>query len=144
MLSVGDRVWAPHEEQSWVAGRITAIDATKALTIDTEFGKLTVAGADASKLEACGSHIDQDIINLVDLDEMSEGAILHHVRKRFKDKKIYTHVGNILVAVNPFERLDIYGIHILLFFFPLSFSLSRFNYLTVVVFTQDQIRYNSI
>ena len=113
MMNVGDRVWAPHEEHSWVAGRIAAIDASKAVTIDTEFGKVTVAAADASRLEACGSHIDQDIQNLVDLDEMSEGAILHHVRKRFKDKKIYTHVGNILVAVNPFERLDIYGMRFL-------------------------------
>ena len=39
----------------------------------------------------------------------SQGAILHHVRKRFSKGIIYTHVGAILVAVNPFERLPIYG-----------------------------------
>ncbi len=38
-----------------------------------------------------------------------QGAILHHVRKRFSRGLIYTHVGAILVAVNPFEKLDIYG-----------------------------------
>jgi myosin heavy subunit len=43
------------------------------------------------------------------LDELSEGAILHHVRKRFVNKTIYTNVGAILVAVNPFENLPIYG-----------------------------------
>ena len=34
---------------------------------------------------------------------------MHHVRKRFARGLIYTHVGAILVAVNPFERLPIYG-----------------------------------
>jgi myosin V len=53
--------------------------------------------------------VNEVVENLVDLDELSEGAILHHVRKRFKKHQIYTHVGAILVAVNPFERLDIYG-----------------------------------
>jgi myosin heavy subunit len=40
---------------------------------------------------------------------LTQGAILHHVRKRFTRGLIYTHVGAILVAVNPFERLPIYG-----------------------------------
>eukprot|EP00605_Chrysophyceae_sp_TOSAG23-4_P002422 GSChrysophyteH1.ASY1.ANO1.2681.1 assembled CDS len=40
--------------------------------------------------------------------KLVEGAILHHVKKRFAKRKIYTHVGPILVAVNPFERLPIY------------------------------------
>ena len=108
-LSVGDRVWAPHEEFAWLTGRIVSIDASKAVEVETEAGRLRIMPADAAKLETCGSYIEQDIHNLVDLDEMSEGAILHHVRKRYKDKKIYTHVGTILVAANPFERLDIYG-----------------------------------
>jgi myosin heavy subunit len=45
------------------------------------------------------------------LDVFSEGSILHHVRKRFhKDAGagIYTFVGSILVACNPFERFKIY------------------------------------
>ena len=62
-----------------------------------------------TKLEVCGSHIDDNVENLVDLDELSEGAILHHKRLRFQKKIIYTHVGSILVAVNPFEALSIYG-----------------------------------
>jgi len=34
---------------------------------------------------------------------------LHHVRKRFLNGNIYTFVGSILVAVNPFKSLDIYN-----------------------------------
>jgi myosin heavy subunit len=109
MSSVGDRVWAPHEEYSWLAGRIVSIDSASVEIDTTEVGKIKLTGAAKTKLESCGSHVDQDVYNLVDLDEMSEGAILHHVRKRYNNKKIYTMVGSILVAANPFERLDIYG-----------------------------------
>jgi len=38
------------------------------------------------KLEPCGNHLDENVDNLVDLDELSEGAILHHVRNRFLRK----------------------------------------------------------
>ncbi len=58
--------------------------------------------------DPCGGHLQDNYDNLVDLDELTEAAILYHVRKRFKKKLIYTFVGSILVAVNPFERLPIY------------------------------------
>lgn len=41
---------------------------------------------DNSKLEPCGNHLEDNVENLVDLDELSEGAILHHVRTRFVKK----------------------------------------------------------
>jgi myosin heavy subunit len=109
-MNIGDRVWAPHKDHAWLFARVTAIDKDKNVEVDAEpVGKYIVPQAESSKLELAGAHTDQDIDNLVNLDEMSEGAILHHVRKRFNKKIIYTHVGNILVAVNPFEKLDIYG-----------------------------------
>lgn len=102
--SIGDRVWVPHEEHAWLAGRIAAL--TPSLEIKTEHdGIIRLKSTQLKLLEPCGSHIDQSVENLVDLDELSEGAILHHVRKRFVHKSIYTSVGSILVATNPFENL---------------------------------------
>ncbi|KAJ1561314.1 cytochrome c oxidase subunit 1, partial [Cladochytrium tenue] len=43
------------------------------------------------------------------LPTMTEAAILENLRARFAAKKIYTYCGSILVAVNPFEQLDIYS-----------------------------------
>lgn len=110
IFTVGDRLWVPDELEAWLVGTVTSSTADK---IELKVGKSTKAFTkkqpEFSKLEPCGGHIDEDVDNLVDLDELSEGAILHHVRKRFVNKLIYTHVGAILVAVNPFERLDIYG-----------------------------------
>jgi len=52
--------------------------------------------------------LDSNPPNLVDLESFSEGIILHMCKKRFMTDDIYTFVGTILVAVNPFQRLNIY------------------------------------
>jgi myosin-5 len=105
---VGDRMWVPHDDHAWICGKITAVNSSGA-SISSDEVNFKISSAQLSGLEHCGDHVDDDIENLVDLDELSEGAILHHVRRRFNNRLIYTHVGAILVAVNPFERLDIYG-----------------------------------
>lgn len=105
--AVGDRVWVPHESEAWLVGEITEVTNSR-VQVSTNEGKVDVPVDAEPPIEICGSHLDDDIDNLVDLDELSEGAILHHVRKRYFRKMIYTLVGPILVAVNPFERLPIY------------------------------------
>lgn len=107
-LSNGDRVWVSHPEDAWIVGHIKTINARTA-DVTTEKRGIIQVDLTQTPLEPCGDHIDLDIDNLVDLDELSEGAILHHTRKRFSKKLIYTYVGPILVAVNPFESLPIYG-----------------------------------
>jgi myosin heavy subunit len=109
--AVGDRYWISDDEQAWVVGRLTSMDS-QTLEFSTEkCGTIRIAlkTLKQQKLDPCGSHIEDNVENLVDLDELSEGAILHHVRNRFLKRVIYTHVGSILVAVNPFEDLDIYS-----------------------------------
>eukprot|EP01034_Spumella_vulgaris_P026744 gene26744-33370_t len=47
----------------------------------------------------------QDLVNISDLNEMS---ILHNLRIRFKEDKIYTSISSILISVNPFKLLPLY------------------------------------
>jgi len=44
--------------------------------------------------------------NLEDLENFGEGIILHHVQKRYASDVVYTHVGSILVAMNPYKSLQ--------------------------------------
>lgn len=46
--------------------------------------------------------------DLVQLDNMTYGLILYNINQRFNDNKIYTNVGNILIAVNPYQQLPLY------------------------------------
>ncbi|XP_056428770.1 unconventional myosin-IXa isoform X2 [Hyla sarda] len=47
--------------------------------------------------------------DLCGLPDLSERTLLETLRTRFRQEKIYTYVGSILVAVNPFRFLPIYN-----------------------------------
>ena len=44
-----------------------------------------------------------------ELMHLHEPALLHNLACRYAQDEIYTYTGNILIAVNPFQRLPIYG-----------------------------------
>uniref|UniRef100_A0A8C5DNR8 Myosin IIIB n=1 Tax=Gouania willdenowi TaxID=441366 RepID=A0A8C5DNR8_GOUWI len=46
---------------------------------------------------------DDDLVNLEFLDEVS------HLHKRYDELQVYTYVGDILIALNPFQNLSIYS-----------------------------------
>ncbi|XP_023574934.1 myosin-IIIb isoform X1 [Octodon degus] len=47
--------------------------------------------------------------DLVNLEVLNEDTILHQLQKRYADLLIYTYVGDILIALNPFQNLSIYS-----------------------------------
>ncbi|XP_026152300.1 myosin-IIIb isoform X1 [Mastacembelus armatus] len=54
-------------------------------------------------IESC---LDDDLVNLEFLDEET---IISHLQKRYEDLQVYTYVGDILIALNPFQNLSIYS-----------------------------------
>ncbi|XP_057406926.1 myosin-IIIb [Balaenoptera acutorostrata] len=50
--------------------------------------------------------LEDDLVNLEVLDE---DTIIHQLQKRYVDLLIYTYVGDILIALNPFQNLNIYS-----------------------------------
>ncbi|WKY16951.1 hypothetical protein Q1695_001507 [Nippostrongylus brasiliensis] len=46
--------------------------------------------------------------NLINVKDVNENAILDVIEERFNRKRIYTNVGDVLLAVNPFEKYSIY------------------------------------
>ncbi|CAB1318502.1 unnamed protein product, partial [Coregonus sp. 'balchen'] len=49
--------------------------------------------------------LHDDLAALSDLDEQS---LLESLSQRFKQDRIYTYIGDILVAINPFKYLPLY------------------------------------
>eukprot|EP01084_Bolivina_argentea_P137265 241749_1 len=52
-----------------------------------------------------GPEGEQDMIFL---EHLNEGSLLHNLRKRFFAELIYTYTGSILMSVNPYRMLPIY------------------------------------
>ncbi|KAM6174689.1 myosin-IIIb [Erethizon dorsatum] len=50
--------------------------------------------------------LEDDLVNLEVLDE---DTIIQQLQKRYADLLIYTYVGDILIALNPFQNLSIYS-----------------------------------
>ncbi|XP_051898397.1 unconventional myosin-IXAa isoform X3 [Pristis pectinata] len=51
----------------------------------------------------------KDYNDLCNLPDLNENTLLDNLRNRFKQEKIYTYVGTILIAINPFKFLPIYN-----------------------------------
>lgn len=47
--------------------------------------------------------------DLATLENLSESVIVDQLNKRFNLGFIYTYIGDILIALNPFKKLGIYG-----------------------------------
>jgi len=54
-----------------------------------------------------------EVANMVEMKELNEASILHNLRTRFRQDLIYTNVGSILIAVNPFKLLTVYSPEVL-------------------------------
>lgn len=51
----------------------------------------------------------QYVADLCSLPDLNERMLLENLRGRFRQEKIYTYVGEILIVVNPFQFLPIYN-----------------------------------
>ncbi|KAK7169753.1 hypothetical protein R3I94_000100 [Phoxinus phoxinus] len=53
--------------------------------------------------------LPKDFDDLCNLPNLNEKTLLDNLRSRFKQEKIYTYVGSILIVINPFKFLPIYN-----------------------------------
>jgi myosin-5 len=67
------------------------------------------AGVIASPSTLNDEHIVGGVDDLIGLTHLHEPAILHALRLRYDADIIYTSTGPILIAVNPFKKMDIYS-----------------------------------
>ncbi|XP_048520826.1 myosin-VIIa isoform X2 [Dendroctonus ponderosae] len=109
-LVVGDYVWASQvsngEFDIPVGGKIVAIESSRVKIVDDDEKQVYVSKQQVLKLMHISSEMGVD--DMINLGDLQEYAILRNLHKRYKEKKIYTYTGTMLVAVNPYEFLPIY------------------------------------
>ncbi|XP_078692173.1 unconventional myosin-XV-like isoform X3 [Branchiostoma floridae x Branchiostoma belcheri] len=56
---------------------------------------------------------DEDgMANMINLRVLHEGSVILNLKRRFEEHQIYTYIGSILVALNPYKPCDIYGVDV--------------------------------
>ncbi|KAJ4792621.1 hypothetical protein LUZ62_043867 [Rhynchospora pubera] len=102
-IIVGSHVWLEDPETAWVDGKVVKINGQNA-EIETTKGKQVTANM--SKLypkdtEAPAGGVD----DMTKLSYLHEPGVLQNLASRYELNEIYTYTGNILIAVNPFQKL---------------------------------------
>ncbi|KAF7805219.1 myosin-11-like isoform X1 [Senna tora] len=111
-IIVGSHVWIEDPDVSWIDGVVSKINGTDA-EIETSNGKKVTAKL--SKIypkdtEAPAGGVD----DMTKLSYLHEPGVLQNLKTRYELNEIYTYTGNILIAINPFQRLPhIYDAHMM-------------------------------
>ena len=128
-------MWVRHRTKVWQPARVCS---TSPLVVTTEFCEevneeeydieiLTNSGQEEilqrnvpkSEAHVTGDKGDNAIVSdLILLPHLNEAAILNVLRLRYDNDNIYTATGPIIIAVNPFKRMKIYGQQIMKDYLP--------------------------
>ncbi|VAI36665.1 unnamed protein product [Triticum turgidum subsp. durum] len=111
-IIVGSQVWLEDPDEAWVDGEVTGIKGAD-VTVATTNGKTVVASLASiypKDTEAPPAGVD----DMTKLAYLHEPGVLHNLACRYSLNEIYTYTGNILIAVNPFQRLPhLYDVHMM-------------------------------
>nr|XP_018910252.1 PREDICTED: unconventional myosin-Va isoform X1 [Bemisia tabaci] len=109
----GTRVWVPHPDFVWESALVVADYKEKVLEVSLENSKELKnipISSDADLPPLCNPDILIGQNDLTSLSYLHEPAVLYNLQVRFVDKcAIYTYCGIVLVAINPYSELPIYG-----------------------------------
>lgn len=116
-FDVGTRCWVPDKEEGWIGAEVTAHevagDGNHVLKLMLEDGRIHEIKAkdlnDESdpKLPALRNPpILEATEDLTSLSYLNEPAVLHAIKQRYSQLNIYTYSGIVLIATNPFDRID--------------------------------------
>ncbi|XP_061925994.1 unconventional myosin-X isoform X2 [Entelurus aequoreus] len=102
----GSRVWLRHKEQLLPSTVSSCDDAS--LVFTTDYGKVVhLQKAELSRDTALPMHPSSihGVEDMSLLAELHEAAIMHNLFLRYQRDNIYTNIGSILAAVNPYKQI---------------------------------------
>ncbi|URD94791.1 Myosin N-terminal SH3-like domain [Musa troglodytarum] len=111
-ISIGSHVWVEDPAVAWIDGHVAKITGDNA-EVQTSSGKMVVANLSKvypKDMEAPAGGVD----DMTKLSYLHEPGVLQNLAARYQLNEIYTYTGNILIAINPFQRLPhLYDSHMM-------------------------------
>ncbi|CAL1382870.1 unnamed protein product [Linum trigynum] len=108
----GSHVWVEDPDEAWLDGQVLKITGQNA-EIECSNGKkvtLNLSKIYPKDMEAPAGGVD----DMTKLSYLHEPGVLENLKSRYELNEIYTYTGNILIAINPFQRLPhIYDGHMM-------------------------------
>ncbi|XP_076957168.1 myosin-17-like [Bidens hawaiensis] len=111
-IIVGSHVWVEDPVLAWIDGEVTRINGQELHVLTTK-GKTIVTNVSKvfpKDTEAPPGGVD----DMTRLSYLHEPGVLQNLATRYELNEIYTYTGNILIAINPFQRLPhLYDTHMM-------------------------------
>ncbi|AJT71741.1 AAR_G0052320.mRNA.1.CDS.1 [Saccharomyces cerevisiae] len=115
-FEVGTRCWYPHKELGWIGAEVIKnefndgkyhlelqLEDDEIVSVDT---KDLNNDKDQSLPLLRNPPILEATEDLTSLSYLNEPAVLHAIKQRYSQLNIYTYSGIVLIATNPFDRVD--------------------------------------
>ncbi|PSN59854.1 myosin-2 [Corynespora cassiicola Philippines] len=118
IYDIGTRAWQPDATEGWVASELTdkQVNGDKVSLVftlengETKTVETTIAaiqdGNDANLPPLMNPAMLEASDDLTNLSHLNEPAVLQAIKLRYAQKEIYTYSGIVLIATNPFARVD--------------------------------------
>ncbi|GAA0140240.1 actin binding motor protein [Lithospermum erythrorhizon] len=99
----GSHVWVEDLVLAWIDGEVTKITGedieiktSNGSTVTEKLSKVYVRDKDTP---------ERGVDDMTRLSYLHEPGVLHNLAARYQLDEIYTYIGSILIAINPFQRL---------------------------------------
>lgn len=113
---INSRCWIPSETEGWIGAEVskhTETDGKHQLELTIDSNKETVE-IEVENLDQTNEKLPllrnppilEATEDLTSLSHLNEPAVLHAIKVRYSQLNIYTYSGIVLIATNPFQRVD--------------------------------------
>lgn len=102
----GDRVWLREDEQ-FLPSTVSSCSGG-VVVFATDYGQVYTYKQNTltrQKVQPMHRSSIKGVEDMASLEDLHDGAIMHNLSLRYKQKHIYTYIGSILAAVNPYQPL---------------------------------------
>ncbi|TIA91437.1 hypothetical protein E3P99_01084 [Wallemia hederae] len=107
--SIGVRVWISDKAEGWIGAQVVANNGEEIVFKDERENEITRKATDKDLPLLRNPVLLEGTDDLVNLSYLNEPAVLYSIKRRYAQHSIYTYSGIVLIAVNPFAKLSIYG-----------------------------------
>ncbi|XP_076128082.1 unconventional myosin-VIIb-like [Alosa pseudoharengus] len=108
LLTKGDNVWVDSDIGVAVGARVKKVDAHSCIVVDDTGKERVLSHGNGSAVSLMHPTSVEGVSDMIRLGDLNEAGLLRNLQLRHKQGFIYTYIGSVLVAVNPYELLPIY------------------------------------
>lgn len=100
-----DKVWVQDDAEGWRLAKVVS-STEDALVVEEASGDSQREISIDETETYDRSHDDSSLDDIYTMGDMNEAGLLHLLKQRSMMDKIYTYIGDVLISVNPYHRVE--------------------------------------